>query len=132
MKRLILFVAIVLAGSIAVNAQGGFQRRTVEERVATVHQKIDSAFKLDKAKLDQTDSVFTEFYKSTDKVRDEMMSGGGQFDFQAMREKMQPSVDARDKKLQGILTEDQFKIWKDAIEPSLRPRRGGGGGGNNR
>jgi protein CpxP len=129
MKKMILFLAILFAGTVVVNAQGGFQRRTVEERVATAHQKLDSAFKLDQTKLSQADSVFTNFYKSTDKVRDEMMNGG-QPDFQAMREKMQPSVDERDKKLQGILTEDQFKIFKDQIEPTLRPRRPGGGGNN--
>jgi hypothetical protein len=129
MKKMILFLVILFAGTIVVNAQGGFQRRTVEERVAIAHNKIDSAFKLDQTKLSQTDSVFTNFYKSTDKVRDEMMNGG-QPDFQAMREKMQPSVDERDKKLQGILTEVQFKIFKDQIEATLRPRRPGGGGNN--
>ena len=116
-------------GAIAANAQGGFQRRTVEERVQIIQQKLDSAFKLDKAKLAEADSVFAGFYRSTDKMRDEMMSGGGQPDFQTMREKMQPLIDERDKKLQGMLTQDQFKTWKDQIEPSLRPRRQGGGGG---
>src|SRR5436190_18955472 len=129
MKKVILILAVVFAGSLAVNAQGGFQRRTVEERVASVHQKMDSAFKLDNTKLAQTDSIFSNYYRSTDKVRDEMMSGG-QPDFQAMREKMQPYTDDRDKKLQGVLTEAQYKTWKDAIEPMLRPRRPGGGGGN--
>jgi hypothetical protein len=126
MKKMILFLAILFAGSVVVNAQG-FQRRTVEERVATAHQKLDSAFKLDNTKLSQADSVFANFYRSNDKIRDEMMSGGGQPDFQAMREKMQPFMDERDKKLQGILTEDQIKIFKDQIEPTLRPRRPGGG-----
>jgi hypothetical protein len=129
MKKTILFLAILFAGSIAVNAQGGFPRRTVEERVATVHQKLDSAFKLDKTQLTATDSVFADFYRSTDKKREEMMSGG-QPDFQAIRASMQPYADERDKKLQGILTEDQFKTFKDQIEPMLRPRRPGGGGNN--
>jgi hypothetical protein len=48
-----------------------------------------------------------------------------------MMEKMQPLMDDRDKKLQTILTADQYKTWKDSIEPSMRPRRQGGGGGNN-
>jgi hypothetical protein len=130
MKTKITWMIIFLAfGAIAANAQGGFQRRTVEERVQIIQQKLDSAFKLDKAKLAEADSVFANFYRSTDKMRDEMMSAGGQPDFQAMREKMQPLIDERDKKLQGILTQDQFKTWKEQIEPSLRPRRQGGGGG---
>ena len=130
MKTKITWTIVFLVfGAIAANAQGGFQRRTVEERVQIIQQKLDSAFKLDKAKLAEADSVFANFYRSTDKMRDEMMSGGGQPDFQAMREKMQPLMDERDKKLQGILTQDQFKTWKDQIEPSLRPHRQGGGGG---
>jgi protein CpxP len=126
--RIAVMISSFLFGTIAVNAQGGFQRRTVEERVQIVQQKLDSAFKLDKTKLAGADSAFANYYRATDKVRDEMMSGGGQPDFQAMREKMQPFMDERDTKLKGILTEDQFKTWKDQIEPSLRQRRQGSGG----
>jgi hypothetical protein len=122
-----LTLSLFLFGAIAVNAQGGFQRRTVEERVQIVQQKLDSAFKLDKAKLADADSAFANYYRATDKIRDDMMSGGGQPDFQAMREKMTPFMEERDKKLQGILTADQYKSWKEQIEPSLRPRRQGGG-----
>lgn len=121
-------ILVLVFGGLAVSAQGGFQRRTVAERVQIIQQKLDSSFKLDKAKLDQADSVFANYYRATDKLRDEMMSGGGQPDFQAMREKMQPLMEERDKKLQGILTADQYKTWKEQIEPSLRPRRQGGGG----
>ena len=125
-KRFLLFAAMLLAGTIAVNAQGGgggnFPRRTVEERVQTVHQKMDSAFKLDKTKLAQADSVFANYYRSTDKLREELMAGGG--DRSAMREKMQPLTDARDKELQVVLGNDNFKIWKEVIEPSMR-RPGG-------
>lgn len=130
-KTFLVFATILLAGTMVVNAQGGggnFPRRTVEERVQTVHQKIDSAFKLDAAKLTQADSVFANYYRSTDKLRDELMAGGG--DRSAMREKMQPLIDARDKELKALLGDDNFKKWKDEIEPSMR-RPGGGGGRNN-
>lgn len=126
-KITLMISSFVLLAAIS-NAQGGFQRRTVEERVQIAQQKFDSAFKLDKAKLSETDSVFANYYRAQDKVREDMMSGGGQPDFHAMREKMQPLMDDRDKKLQGILTADQYKTWKDAIEPSLRPRRQNNGG----
>lgn len=129
-SRFLLIIPFLLVATVAVNAQGGFQRRTVEERVQMVHQKMDSAFKLDKTKLADSDSTFADYYRSVDKLRQDMMSGGGQPDFQAFREKMQPLTDARDKKLQTILTADQFKTWKEDIEPSMRPRRQGGGGGN--
>ena len=130
MKKQILFLLVaVVAGFSAVNAQP--QRRTVEERVAITHAKLDSAFKLDKAKIAEADSAFAVYYRAMDKVRDELMSGGGQPDRQAMMEKMTPLVEDRDKKLQTILTAEQFKTWKEQIEPSMRGRRGGGGGGGN-
>jgi hypothetical protein len=125
--KVVLMIAFFVFAAVAVNAQGGFQRRTVEERVQIIQQKLDSAFKLDKAKLADADSVFANYYRATDKLRDEMMAGGGQFDRQAFMDKVQPVTDDRDKKLQGILTADQFKIWKEQIEPSLRPRRPSGG-----
>ena len=126
--KMIFVISFFIFGAITVNAQGGFQRRTVEERLQIVNQKLDSAFKLDKTKLTDADSAFANYYRAADKLREDMMSGGGQPDFQAMREKMQPLMDERDKKLQTILTADQFKTWKDAIEPSMRPHRQGGGG----
>lgn len=130
-KQLVLFLALMITGITAINAQGGgFQRRTVEERVAIVHAKLDSAFKPEAAKFTKIDTVFANFYRSTDKAREEMMSGGGERpDFQAMREKMQPFADARDKQLKELLGEANYKIWKDQIEPSMQ-RRGGGQGGN--
>ena len=121
-KVTIMISSFILFAVIA-SAQGGFQHRTVEERVQIVEQKFDSAFKLDKPNLADVDSVFANYYRAQDKLREEMMSGGGQPDYQAMREKMQPLMDERDKKLQAIVTADQFKTWKEAIEPSLRPRR---------
>jgi hypothetical protein len=127
LKITLMISSFVLLAAVA-SAQGGFQRRTVEERVQMARQKFDSAFKLDKAKLADADSVFANYYRAQDKLREEMTSAGAHPDFQAMREKMQPLMDDRDKKLQGILTADQYKTWKDAIEPSLRPRRQNNGG----
>jgi hypothetical protein len=123
--KITVMISSFILLTLVVNAQGGFQRRTVAERVEIVQQKFDSAFKLDKTKLADTDSVFANYYRAQDKLREEMMSSGQQ-DFQAMRERMQPLMEDRDKKLQGILTTDQYKTWKDGIEPSLRPRRQNG------
>ena len=127
-KRFLLFAVILIAGTMAVNAQGGgggnFPRRTVEERVQTIHQKMDSAFKYDKAKLTQIDSVFANYYRATDKAREDLMASGG--DRSAMRDKMQPITDARDKELQALMGDANFKTWKEVIEPSMR--RGGPGG----
>lgn len=127
MKNKILFLSLLLFSVVFVHAQGGgggFQRRTVEERVKVVHDKLDSAFKLEAAKLKESDEIFTSYYKSMDKLREEMMSGGERPDPQVMREKMQPITNERDEKLKKVLTEDQYKKWKEEIEPSMRPQRG--------
>ncbi len=131
MKKQILLAAIAALFSFtAVNAQGGgnFQRRTPEERLKPVHDKIDSAFKLDAAKLKQVDEIFLNAFKESDKKMQELMAGG-QPDREAMMAARKEINDARDVKLKEVLTEAQMKTWKDELEPSLRPQRGGGGGG---
>ena len=131
MKKQILLAAIAdLFSFTAVNAQGGgnFQRRTPEERLKPVHDKIDSAFKLDAAKLKQVDEIFLNAFKESDKKMQELMAGG-QPDREAMMAARKEINDARDVKLKEVLTEAQMKTWKDELEPSLRPQRGGGGGG---
>ena len=80
----------------------------------------------------QVDSAFAAFYRGQDKLRDEAMAGGGQPDFQALREKSQPLMDARDKELKAILGDDTVKVFKEGVEPTMRGGRGGGGGGGNR
>ncbi|MEI7472147.1 MAG: hypothetical protein WCJ85_07805 [Chitinophagaceae bacterium] len=122
-----IFLSLVLAiFSISItNAQGGFQRRTVEERVAKVHAVLDSAFEKPAASfLTAVDTVFTNYYKAQDAKREELMAGGGQVDRDAMRAAFQELTDKRDEKLKGLFSESQMKKWKDEIEPSLRPQRG--------
>jgi periplasmic protein CpxP/Spy len=132
MKKQILLAAIAALFSItAVNAQGGgnFQRRTPEERLKPIHEKLDSAFKLDAAKMKQVDEIFLNSFKEQDKKMEEMRAGGGQMDREAWGAARQKMNDERDAKLKEILTADQMKIWKDTIEPSTRPQRGNRGGG---
>ena len=128
MKKTIVALAVLLvAGTVSSYAQGGFQMPTPEERVKRMHAKLDSAFKLDEAKAKQVDDLYLEFYKTQDKVRQELMDGNGG-NFQGMREqmeeKMKPHQEALDAKLKPILGDDNFKIWKEQVEPTLR-RRGG-------
>jgi periplasmic protein CpxP/Spy len=126
MKKILFVALFLMLGTLAAQAQGGggFQRRTVEERVKMIHDKMDSAFKPAADKLKEIDETFTAYYKAQDKLREEMMSGGERPDPQVMREKMQPLTDERDGKLKKILTEEQYKKWKEEIEPSMRPQRG--------
>jgi protein CpxP len=123
-RKFILFIAILIAGAITVNAQGGFQRRTVEERVKAVLEKLEP-FKLDAAKKAEVDSIFTQLYKAMD-VKIEEMRASGTFDREAMRTEREKAAAARDEKLKKIFTEEEFKKWKEEIEPSLRSQRTGG------
>jgi periplasmic protein CpxP/Spy len=135
-KSIILAVAIVLIGFLGAQAQGGqgggggFQRRTVEERVKSVMEKLGD-LKLDKDQTVKADSAFTESFRAQDKAMEELRAGGGQPDREKMRETRQKLVAERDEKLKKIFTEAQFKKWKEEIEPTTRPQRGGGGGGGN-
>lgn len=133
MKKQVLLLAAAAITSFAAMAQGSgnFQRRTPEERLKPIHEKIDSAFKLDAAKLKQVDEIFLNSFKESDKKMEEMRAGGGQMDRDAWQAARQKMTEERDTKLKAVLTEEQMKIFKDQIEPSLRPQRGGGnrGGG---
>ncbi len=117
-RKVLLLIIIMFVGIIAANAQ--FQQRTVEERVKAVHTKIDSAFSPGADKMANVDSIFANFYRAQDKVRADMMAGGGQVDRQAMMDKMQPLMTDRDDKLKAILGDANYKIWKEQIEPSMR------------
>jgi hypothetical protein len=137
MKKAILILTIAITAVLAVQAQGGgggFQRRTPEERLKMVKEKL-ADLKLDKDQTANSDSTFLDYFKAQDKIFEEMRAGGGAPDRDAIREKMQKLAGERDEKLKKIFTEDQFKKWKDEIEPTTRPQRGGGGGnrggGNN-
>ena len=125
-KKMLLLASLALMAVFAVNAQGGGMRMSVPERVKAVMDKLTD-FKLDKDKTALTDSAFTNYYTSAQKMREEMMAGGGQPDRDAMREKMQKMAAERDDKLKKIFSDDQYKKWKDEIEPTTRPQRPAGG-----
>ena len=131
-KQFLLLATALLVGTTTMYAQGGFQRQTPEERLKPIHEKIDSAIKLTAEKLAKVDSVFLESFKQQEAKMAELRSGGERPDREAMMAMRQQLADERDNKLKEVLTEEQMKIWKNELEPSLRPQRGGGnrGGGN--
>ena len=129
MKRKILLAGIAAMFSITfASAQGG-QRKSTEERVKEIKEKFVD-FKLDAGKSAQVDSAFTVFFNSNQKAMEDMRASGS-MDREAMRASRQKLSDERDAKLKAILTADQYKKWKDEIEPATRPQRGQGGPGGN-
>jgi len=129
-KKLVLLASFALMAVFAVNAQqggggGGMMRMSVPERVKMVMDKL-ADFKLDKDKSALTDSAFTTFYKGQQKMMEDMRASG-QMDRDKMMEGRKKLADERDDKLKKIFTDDQFKKWKDEIEPTTRPQRPAGG-----
>lgn len=128
MKKILVAIMACFTLALAASAQGGgFQRRTPEERAASIHQKLDSAFKLDAATLSKIDTAITALYKAQDAKRQELMSSG-QPDRETFMAEMKKFSDAQDEILKAVLTADQYAIWKEKIQPSMRPQRQGGGG----
>ena len=122
-KQIVLFMVAMLVTVASIIAQGqGGPRIAVEERVKVVNEKLRD-FKLAPNKLAKTDSIFTSYYSTMQKEREAMMSSGGTPDRDAMRAKMLKLNIDRDEQLKLIFTDDQFKKWKDDIEPAMRPQR---------
>lgn len=126
-KQLVLMAFAAMFSITAANAQGGGgQRMTPEERIKFTIEKM-APLNLDAATKTKADAIITDYVNGQQKAMDEVRASGG--DREAMMAKRKEFADARDVKLKAILTEAQFKQWKDEIEPSLRPQRQGGGGG---
>jgi periplasmic protein CpxP/Spy len=122
MKKHFLFILVILlAGTTIANAQN-MPRRSPEERTKRVVDTLVTVFKLDKAHADQADSVFLNYYKEVDKMRESMQ--GGNFD----RDAFMKLASDRDEKLKKVLSEAEFKKFKEEIEPAMRPQRRQGGG----
>jgi periplasmic protein CpxP/Spy len=134
-QRLIMLLSIIMGATTITVAQGGgggFQRQTPEQRVAVIHAKLDSAFKTPAAKLASLDTALTVLFKQQDERMQALRSGGQQVDRETMMAERKKYSDSRDEMIKATLTEEQFAIWRDKIEPAMRPQRpGGGGGGNN-
>jgi protein CpxP len=128
-KQILLALFSFVVTTTTVHAQGGFQRRTPEERLKVVHDKVDSAFKLDADKMAKVDAIFLESYKQQDAKMEEIRASGS-FDREAMQGAREELVKNRDAKLKEVFTEEQMKKFKDEIEPSMRPQRGGGNRNN--
>jgi len=102
---------------------GGFQRQKPEKRVAALHFKLVSAFKLAPDKLSVLDSALTVLFKAQDARMQEIFSSGERPDRETMMAERKKYSDSRDEMIKAIVTEEQFVIWRDKIEPAMRPQR---------
>jgi len=122
-KQLALATIAAFFAITSVSAQGGFQRKTTEERVKETTEKL-APLGLDKTASDKTTVIFTDFYNAQEKAMQEMRSAGAQPDREAMKTQRDKLEADRDAKLKEVFTADQYKKFKDEVEASLRPQRG--------
>lgn len=132
MKKL-AFLFVLSSALFATDgwSQGmGFaQRMTAEERVKRITDKLDSAFKLDPARFSLIDTALKVLYRKQDARRDEIMSSGTMPDRETMMAEMKKYGDVQDEILSSVLSKEEFAIWKEKIQPTMRPRGMGGPGG---
>lgn len=131
MKKQLVLMAIAAMFSItAVQAQGGGQRMSAEERTKATIEKMAPLKMSDDIKA-KAESIISAFYEEQQAAMTEMRNSGSG-DREAFMAKRKELAEARDKRLKEIFTEEQMKQWTKDIEPSLNPQRGGGqrGGGN--
>ncbi len=126
MKIKITFLAmLIFAGILSSQAQqqGPGQRRTAEERTKSLVERLRDSLALSKAQQSDIDSVYLQFYKGQDKLREGLEPG-----VRPEKADMDKLSDVRDAKLKIILKEEQFTKLK-AMEAALRNRGGQRPGG---
>lgn len=116
-SKITVMLCIILMSGITSFAQQ--QRRTVEERVKDVIEKIKTPLKLDETQIKKTDSVFTNYYQAQQKMMTEMRASGERPD----RSVFEKLTTDRDTKLKAIFSADQYKKFKNEVEEALRPQR---------
>ncbi|WP_109698933.1 hypothetical protein [Chitinophaga deserti] len=127
-NRILLTLALIITMGLGAYAQqgGGQQRRTVEERVKMTLERLTTELQLSKEQVVKLDTLFTRSFKEQQKMREDAQASGNRPD----RETFQKMSNERDEKVKAILTDDQFKKYKEQQE-AMRQRggnRGGGGG----
>ena len=117
-NKIALFVILIFAGILSTQAQQG-QRRTAEERTQMIVGRLSDSLKLNKAQQSDVDSVYLQYYKAQDKLRESLAPGT-----RPERADMDKLFDIRDAKLKIILKEEQFIKFKE-MEAAMRNRGGG-------
>ena len=119
-NKLGLLLVLLFAGIFSLQAQQqGFQHHTVEERVKSTMDKISDSLQLSAPQQTDAAHTFTDYYQAMEKMREGLAPGTRpeKSDF----EKITADMDA---KLKAIFTEQQYKKFKEELEPAMRHSRG--------
>ncbi len=118
-SKITLFVMLMFVGILTTQAQQG-QRRTAEERTKMMVDRISDTLKLSKAQQSDVNTVYLQYFKAQDKLREGLAPGT-----RPERADMDKLSADRDAKLKIILKEDQFSKLKE-MEAAMRQQRGNG------
>ena len=100
----------------------GMQMKTPSERTKETLLKLQTDLSLTNEQGGKAFAPFFDFYTGQQKMMDEMRASGT-MDRDKMKAGRDELAAARDKQLAVIFTADQYKKWKDEVEPSMRPQR---------
>lgn len=122
--KIFVACAIALTGAFVANAQpgGGFGGQMDPDQIAKM--RADDMKQTVKLNDDQYKKV-VELYKAEMEGMMKMFEGGGMPDMG----EMQKQREEQDKKLQAILTKDQYTAWTKHEQERMEQMMGGGGFG---
>ncbi len=123
-----IIIAILLGACIFPLFSEAQVKKNVEDRVAAAHKLFDTQFNFDATKMSRIDEIFTQFYASQDRLRDNiqappssgLVQGLVAQDFQSVRKSNENIISERDARLKKLLGPEDFKKWQVEIEPALR------------
>ncbi len=122
-KRIALSMIALCVGAVSVNAQSKGSKNNTAERLKVLNEKL-AVLNLEQDKLNQVDSAFATAYAAQQQLRADMKESTDEVtDKEAMKTKMKAIVKNRDASLKAIFTDEQFKKWKEEIEPTLRQQK---------
>jgi periplasmic protein CpxP/Spy len=124
-KSLLTFCIIFSAlGTFAQDGGGGgYQQLSPEDRAYNQTKQMKKMLSLNKEQFDKIEIINVKYAM----MMDSTVRANGGFSPE-MREKMKPMMEAKDKEIRPILTEDQMKLY----EESRKKMANGGGRGPNK
>lgn len=119
---LLIFLISSALGTYAQNWQGGggggYQQLSPEDRAYNQTKQMKKMLSLSKEQFDKIEIINVKYAM----LMDSTMKANGGFSPE-MREKMKPMMEAKDKEIKPILTEEQMKLYEES-----RKKMGNGGG----
>jgi periplasmic protein CpxP/Spy len=120
-----LMVTCLMVSGLSTYAQfgqggggGGYQQLSPEDRAYNQTKQMKKMLNLSKEQFDKIEIINTKYAL----LMDSTMKANGGFSPE-MREKMKPMMEAKDRELKPILTEEQIKLYEEN-----RKKMGTGGG----